>query len=55
MFRICKRVITIEKMEQGSFSGKGEKMLFDFSSTKNVPKHKRFERLNLNKKQVEMV
>jgi hypothetical protein len=50
MFRNCKWVIAIENLELGSFGGEGERMQFDFSSSKNVPRHKRFERLNSNKK-----
>jgi hypothetical protein len=42
-------------MELNSSSGKGEIMQFDFSSSKNAPRDKRFKRLNSNKKQVEMV
>jgi hypothetical protein len=30
-------------------------MQFDYTSNKNDPRHKRFERLNSNNKQVEMV
>ncbi len=55
MFRNCKRVVTVEKMELGSYGVEGGKMQFDSSSSKNVPRRKRFERLNSNKKQVEMV
>jgi hypothetical protein len=33
----------------------GEKMQFSFSSGKNDFRHKRFDRLNSNKKQCEMV
>jgi hypothetical protein len=42
-------VVAIEKMELGSLGGKGEKMKFNSSSSKNDPRHKRFERLNSNK------
>jgi hypothetical protein len=42
-------------LELGSFGGEGEIMQFDSSSSKNAPRHKRFERMNSNKKQVEMV
>jgi hypothetical protein len=37
-------------MELGNFSGEGETMQFDSSNNKNDPRHKRFERLNSNKK-----
>ncbi len=50
MFRNCKWVITIEKLELGSFGGEGGIMQFDFSSSNNAPRYKRFERLNSNKK-----
>jgi hypothetical protein len=43
-------VVAIEKMELGSLNGEGERMQFDSSSNKNDPRHKRFERLNSNKK-----
>jgi len=43
-------VVVIEKMELGSLGGEGEIMHFDSSNNKNDPKHKRFERLNSNKK-----
>jgi hypothetical protein len=43
-------VVVVEKMELGSSSGEGERMQFDYSSNKNDPTHKRFERLNSNKK-----
>jgi hypothetical protein len=43
-------VVTIEKMELSSLGREGEKMHFDYSSNKNDPRHKRFERLNSNKK-----
>jgi hypothetical protein len=45
MFRNCKWVVTIEKLELGSFGGEGENMKFDSSSSKKAPKHKRFERV----------
>jgi hypothetical protein len=35
-------VVTVEKMELSSFGGEGETMQFDYSSSKNVPRHKRF-------------
>jgi hypothetical protein len=50
MFKNCKWVITIEKVELGSFGGKGERMQFDSSSSRNALKHKRFERINSNEK-----
>jgi hypothetical protein len=50
MFRNCKWVIAVEKLELGSSGGEGERMQFNFSSNKNVPRHKRFERLNWSKK-----
>jgi hypothetical protein len=37
-------------MELGTFGGEGEKMQFDFSSSKNAPIHVRFKKLNSNKK-----
>jgi hypothetical protein len=37
-------------MELGSFGGEGEKIQFDFSSSKNAPIHLRLKRLNSNKK-----
>ncbi len=46
IFKNCKWVVVVEKMELGSSGGEGEKMWFDFSSSENVPRHKRFERLN---------
>jgi hypothetical protein len=55
MFRNCKWVVAIEKLELGSFDGEGEIMQFDSPSNKNALKHKRFRRLNSNKKHVEMV
>jgi hypothetical protein len=55
MFKSCKWVIVVKKLELGNSGEKGEKMQFDSSSSKNAPRHKRFERLNSNKKQVEMV
>jgi hypothetical protein len=54
-FSNCKWVVAIEKMELGSLNGEGERMQFDSSNNKNDPRHKRFERLNYNKKQVEMI
>jgi hypothetical protein len=42
-------------MELGNFGGEGERMQFDSSNTKNALRHKRLERLNFNKKQVEMI
>jgi hypothetical protein len=53
MFRNCTWVVGIEKLDLGNSSGEGERMQFDSSITKNVFIHKRFERLNSNKKQVE--
>jgi hypothetical protein len=50
MFRNCKWVVAVEKLELDSIGGKGEIMQFDYSSSKNAPKHKRFERLYSNKK-----
>jgi len=50
MFKNCKWVVAIKKLELGSFGGEGGKMQFYSSSNKNAPKHKRFERLNSNKK-----
>jgi hypothetical protein len=44
-----------EKMELSSSRGEGGRMHFDSSSNKNDPIHKSFERLNSNKKHVEMV
>jgi uncharacterized protein YxeA len=55
MYRNCKWVVAVKKLKLGSYSRKGERMQFDSSSSKNVPTHKRFEKLNSNKKQVEMV
>jgi hypothetical protein len=55
MFRSCKWVVVVKKLELGSSSEKGKKMQFDSSSSKGAPRHKRFERLNSNKKHVEMV
>jgi hypothetical protein len=46
MFRNCKWVIVVEKLELGSFGGEGERMQFASFGNKNVPRHKRFERLN---------
>jgi hypothetical protein len=50
MFINCKWVVVVKKLKLGSYSGKGERMQFDSSSSKNVPRHKNFERLNSNKK-----
>jgi hypothetical protein len=50
MFRNCKWVVAVEKLELGSYGGEGEKLQFDYSSNKNAHRHKRFERLNSNKK-----
>jgi len=54
MFRNCKWVVAIAKLELSRSGGEGERMQFGFSSSKNAPRHKRFERLNSNKKQVDM-
>ncbi len=48
MFKKYKWVVAIEKFELGIFGGEGEIMQFDYSSSKNVPRHKRFQRLNSN-------
>jgi hypothetical protein len=50
MSRNCKWVVTAEKLELGSSTREGEKMRFDSSSSENAPRHKRFARLNSNKK-----
>jgi hypothetical protein len=50
MFKNYKWVVTVENFELGIYGGDGERMQFDFSSSKNVPRHKRFQRLNSNKK-----
>ncbi len=50
IFNNCKQVIVVKKMELGNSGGEGERMQFDSSSNKNDPTHKRFERLNSNKK-----
>jgi hypothetical protein len=50
MFNNCKQVVPIKKMELGNSSGEGEIMQFDSSNSKIDPRHKRFERLNSNKK-----
>jgi hypothetical protein len=50
MFKKYKWVVAIEKFELGIFGGEGEIMQFDYSNSKNVPRHKRFQRLNSNKK-----
>jgi hypothetical protein len=50
MFNNYKWVVAIKIMEIGNSSGKGEKMQFDSSSSNNDLRHKRFERLNSNKK-----
>ncbi len=55
MFRNCKWIVTIEKMELGNFGGEGERMQFDSLSSKNALRHKRLEKLNSNKKHVEMI
>jgi hypothetical protein len=55
MFRNCKQIVNVEKIELGNFGGEGERMQYDSLSSKNAFRHKRFERLNSNKKQVEMV
>jgi hypothetical protein len=46
MFSNCKWVVAIKKTELGSLNGEGRKMQFNSSSSKNDPRHKRFERLN---------
>jgi hypothetical protein len=56
MFNNCKWVVVIEKTKLGTSSGEGEIMQFDYSNSKNACRHiERFERLNSNKKQVEMI
>jgi hypothetical protein len=55
MSRNCKWVITVKKLELGSSIIEGGKIQFDSSNSENAPRHKRFERLNSNKKQVETV
>jgi hypothetical protein len=49
MFKNYKWVIVVKKLELGS-GGEGEIMQFDSSSSNMVIRHKRFERLNSNKK-----
>ncbi len=46
MFRNCKWVVVVEKLEPSSSGGEGGRMQFDSSCSKNAPRHKRFERLN---------
>jgi hypothetical protein len=48
MFRNCKWVIGIEKLDLGNSGGEGERMQLDSSISKNPFRHKRFERLNSN-------
>jgi hypothetical protein len=55
MFKNYKWVVVVEKFELGIFGGEGERIQFDSSSSKNAPRQKRFQRLNSNKKYVEMV
>jgi hypothetical protein len=55
MFKNCKRIVTIDKMELGNFGGEGERMQFDSLSSKNALRHKRLERLNSSKNHVEMI
>jgi hypothetical protein len=43
-------MIVVEKMKLVSLGGDGEKMQFSSSSAKNDFSHKRFDRLNSNKK-----
>jgi hypothetical protein len=50
MFKNCKCVVVVEKLELGNFGGEGGKIQFDFSNNKNAPRHETFERLNSNKK-----
>ncbi len=45
-------MVVVKKMELGSSSEEGKRMQFDYSSNKNDARHKRFERLNSNKKKV---
>jgi hypothetical protein len=47
MFKNCKWVVIIEKLELGNFGGEGEKMQFDFSINNFFPRHK-IKRLNSN-------
>jgi len=54
-FLILKWVVTIEKLELHSYGQKGQIMQFDFPSNKNAPRYKKFEKLNSNKNQAEMV
>ncbi len=48
MFSDCKWVVDVENMELCNLGGEGEIMQFDFSSIKNDPRHKKFERFNSN-------
>jgi hypothetical protein len=48
-------MVAIEKLELVSLSGDGEKMQFFSSSDKNDLRCKRFDRLNSNKKQCELL
>jgi hypothetical protein len=50
MYRNCKWVVAIKKLDLGNFGGEGERMQFDSSISKNALRHKRFEILNSNKK-----
>jgi hypothetical protein len=43
-------MVAVKKMELVSSGGKGERMQFDSSSSKNHPRCKGFERLDSNKK-----
>jgi hypothetical protein len=54
MSRNCKWFITVTKLLLVLLE-RGRKMQFDYSSSENAPRHKRFERLNSNKNKVEMV
>jgi hypothetical protein len=48
-------MVVVEKLELVSSNGNGGKMQFSFSSGKNDLRCKRFDKLNSNKKQHEMV
>jgi hypothetical protein len=48
-------MVAIEKMELVSLGGDGERMQFSFSSGKNDLRRNKFDKLNSNKKQGEMV
>jgi hypothetical protein len=52
MFKNCKWIVAIEKLDPSSFDEERGNMQFDSSISKNAPRHKRFENLNSNLKRL---